>query len=298
MSVTQDVYPSRTGEKETIVERLDPVVYGSADIPSENALKKEQLDFFEHNGYLILPDFVATKDVERMKNEAMRLKNSLVDREELVIEPGSDELRSIFSLHSFSEDIREFASSSRILDPVMQIIGDEVYIMQSRLNIKPAYKGKSFPWHSDFETWHVEDGMPRMRAVTAWVMLTESNDYNGPLYVIPGSHKKYISCAGRTGENNHKQSLVKQVLGVPKPESIDEIIQKKGIKAIHGTVGTLVIHDCNLVHGSPDNISPWSREILMFVYNSFENRVGRPFSGLKSRPEHLSVRSPIPLSPH
>src|SRR3546814_10756649 len=44
----------------------------------------------------------------------------------------------------------------------------------SRLNYKPGFKGKEFYWHSDFETWHVEDGMPQMRALSMSILLAEN----------------------------------------------------------------------------------------------------------------------------
>ena len=296
MTTAQDIYPSRVGKNETIMDRQDPVVYDTHIPDSPHALSQQDLDFFNDNGYLIIPDYM-TNDVDNINAEALRLKQALRGREELVLEPESDDLRSIFALHKFSNDIDQLSRSPKILEPVQQLLGSRSYLMQSRLNIKPAYKGKSFPWHSDFETWHVEDGMPRMRAVTAWIMLTENNEHNGPLYVVPGSHKKYVSCEGTTEVDNHKRSLRKQVAGVPQPESIDALEKEKGITGIYGKPGTLVIHDCNLLHGSPDNLSPWSREILMFVYNSVENEVQEPYGGLKRRPDYLSCPNKEPLTP-
>lgn len=55
-----------------------------------------------------------------------------------------------------------------------QILGSEVYIHQSRVNYKPGYGGTGFYWHSDFETWHSEDGMPRMRALSVSIALTST----------------------------------------------------------------------------------------------------------------------------
>lgn len=66
--------------------------------------------------------------------------------------------------------------------------GGDVYIHQSRINDKFGFKGSGFNWHSDLETWHSEDGMPRMRALSASLMLTDNNEFNGPLMLIPGSH--------------------------------------------------------------------------------------------------------------
>jgi ectoine hydroxylase len=65
-------------------------------------------------------------------------------------------------------------------------------------------KGKEFYWHSDFETWHAEDGMPKMRAVSCSIAFDDNHEFNGPLMVIPQSHQKFISCIGETPEEHHK----------------------------------------------------------------------------------------------
>jgi ectoine hydroxylase len=296
MNAAQDCYPSRVGKKEEILERLDPVVYDYEEPTSPYALNRNQLAQFERDGFITLPDFLPEM-VEPLVTEIGKMKQQMAGREELVTEPDSHELRSIFALHQHSDLMDRFSRDRRILDIVNQLLGSDVYLMQSRLNIKPAFKGKSFSWHSDFETWHVEDGMPRMRAVTVWLMLDENNEFNGPLYVVPGSHKKYVSCQGTTELNNHQKSLKKQVAGVPEPESINQILKDNGLVSIKGKPGTLVIHECNLLHGSPDNISPWTRSVLMFVYNSVENKVIEPYSNLKPRPEYLSSSDQSPLKP-
>lgn len=81
------------------------------------------------------------------------------------------------------------------------------------------------------------------------------------------------------------------------PKTIDSLLQEQGIQGIYGKPVTVVIHECNLLHGSPDNISPWPRSLLMYVYNSVHNKVVAPFSGLKLRPDYLSSPDPEPLIP-
>lgn len=296
MKAAQDCYPSRVGKKEEILERLDPVVYDYSEATSPHALNPHQLQQFERDGFITLPDFMPEM-VTPLLDEISQMKKQMAGREELVTEPDSDELRSMFALHQHSDLMDRFSRDRRILEIVQQLLGSEAYVMQSRLNIKPAFKGKSFSWHSDFETWHVEDGMPRMRAVTVWLMLDDNNEFNGPLYVVPGSHKKYVSCQGTTELNNHQKSLKKQVAGVPEPDSINQILKQNGLVSITGQPGTLVIHECNLLHGSPDNLSPWPRSVMMFVYNSVKNKVTAPYSGLKPRPEYLSSSDQAPLQP-
>jgi len=294
MAIANDLYPSRIGEEETLFERKDPVVYGKARPESENSLSLDQLDAFEREGFLVLPDYMPEM-VEPLLDEIERLKEKMAGKEELFTEPDNQEIRTIFKPFAYSDLVDRFTRHPRILGIAEQLLGSEVYVTQSRINVKPAYRGKSFPWHSDFETWHVEDGMPRMRAVTAWIMLTENVDYNGPLYVIPGSHKKFVSCAGTTEEENYNRSLKQQTAGVPTPESMQKLLDENGIRGIYGEPGTVVFHECNLMHGSPDNISGTPRTLLMVVYNSCENRMVEPYCGLPPRPHYLRNPDPTPL---
>ncbi|GAA3966270.1 phytanoyl-CoA dioxygenase family protein [Allohahella marinimesophila] len=296
MEPVRDIYPSRTGECEKILNRMDPVVYGDSTSAPEFGLKQNQIEFYEDNGYLTIPDFMP-EVVPDLIAEMDRMKEDLAGDETLVTEPDSGEIRTIFKPFAHSDVVDQLSRDPRILDKVRQLLGSEVYMMQSRINVKPAFKGKSFPWHSDFETWHVEDGMPRMRAVTVWLMLSENTEYNGPLFVVPGSHKKYVACSGKTIEKNYETSLKKQVLGVPKPETMKEVLANSDIKGLYGGPGTLVFHECNLLHGSPDNISADPRSILMFVYNSVENRPVEPFGGQPPRPHYLSNPDVAPLKP-
>src|SRR3546814_6672767 len=92
------------------------------------------------------------------------------------------------------------------------LLDSDVYVHQSRINLKPGFRGKEFYWHSDFETWHTEDGMPSMRAVSCSVLLTPNHSWNGPLLTIAGSHKWFVSCVGETPANHHEVSLRRQAI--------------------------------------------------------------------------------------
>ena len=282
----EDLYPSRIGGTEKIIQRKDPIVYGDTQPDVAHTLNTSQLNTYYENGYIVLPDYMPEM-VTPLQDEINRLKRTMANSNELITEADSQAIRSIFMPNAYSKLIDHFSRHPKILNIARQLLGSDVYITQARVNNKPAFNGRSFAWHSDFETWHVEDGMPRMRAVTAWIMLTENNEYNGPLYVIPESHKHYISCAGITNKKNYTQSLKRQQAGVPRSETMRQILQDKEIQSIHGSPGSLVFHECNLLHGSPDNISGTQRTVLMLVFNSCENALKKPFGFQSPRPKYL-----------
>lgn len=290
----KDLYPTR-GREEKIYERVDPVIHGEAK--GKYALNDAEAAYYEENGFIVLPEFFSTEEVKKFDEafELLKHDESLKSLEEYITEPDNDDLRTIFSQHVFSPVFNELIRDRRILDKVEQILGSKAYIHHSRINIKPAYKGKSFPWHSDFETWHAEDGLPRCRSLSAWIMLTDNTQFNGPLYLIPNSHKKFVACAGETPENNYKESLKNQKYGVPSLDAARELSKEKGLASVLGKAGTLVLHDGNILHGSPDNISPYSRTNAFFVYNSVENKPVEPFAAKERRTDFLSLTDFRPL---
>lgn len=291
MNATTDPYHSRTSEDWELAPRVDPTTSDH-----RGPLTTDEVWNFAHDGFLFVPDLFSADEVEEFLQEANTVaENWPSDREGIVREPDSDIIRSIFRLHKFSEVYRKLFADERLLDRAKQLVGSDVYIHQSRINYKPGMNGREFFWHSDFETWHVEDGMPRMRALSVSIFLTESNEFNGPLMLIPGSHETYVRCAGETPEKNYETSLRRQQLGVPSAEALTTLLQDREIVAPKGEAGSVIFFDCNTMHGSNGNLSPDPRVNLFSVYNSVENALVEPFCGLDPRPEYLAERLAEPF---
>ncbi|GAA5233820.1 ectoine hydroxylase [Verticiella sediminum] len=301
ISPAKDIYASRSDRGAAIIARQDPVVYHGGTYAS--GASAGQMADFERDGFLILPEFFSEQEVAALLREVERLSTDPAtrQRDEAIREPGSDAVRSIFKVHEISPVLQRLAADARLADIARQILGSEVYIHQSRANLKPGFKGKEFYWHSDFETWHVEDGMPAMRAVSCSVLLTDNRAENGPLMLVPGSHRQFISCIGETPDDHYKESLRKQEYGVPDPVSLQLLVEQGGIQSVTGKAGTVVFFDCNTMHGSNGNITPWPRANVFMVYNSMENTLGAPKFGLAPRPEFIATRKKFeaikPLAP-
>ncbi|MBU0924715.1 phytanoyl-CoA dioxygenase family protein [bacterium] len=291
----KDLYPSR-GLEEKIIKRVDDVVYSKEKI-GKYSLEERELEAYEQDGFIILPEVFSSKEIKKLKEELKELEanEKLRKKEEFISEPDSNKIRTIFNQHLFSKIYKKLSRDPRILNKVMQILGSDVYIHHGRINVKRAYRGKSFPWHSDFETWHSEDGLPNCRCLSAWVMLTDNTQFNGPLYLIKQSHKKFVSCEGITPKDNYKKSLKKQEYGVPSINAIKKLAKNDKLVSAIGKAGTLVLHDGNILHGSSDNISPDDRTNIFFVYNSVKNTPVKPFASKSPRAPFLSLQNFKPL---
>ncbi|WP_100011281.1 ectoine hydroxylase [Lentibacillus sediminis] len=289
----EDLYPSRKNNQPEILERKDLVVHTDRSKDNLAPVSTEQLDSYEKNGFLQIENFFSDEEVSNMQKAIFELQddNKGVESDKVIREPESEDIRSIFHVHRDDNYFKDVANDQRILDIVNHLLGSDVYIHQSRINYKPGFKGKEFDWHSDFETWHVEDGMPRMRAVSLSIALSDNYTFNGPLMLIPGSQNYYVSCIGETPEDNFKESLKKQKLGVPDEDSLRWLAEKGGgISVPTGKAGSITLFESNTMHGSTSNITPYPRNNLFMVYNSVENRLVEPFSGGKPRPEYIAVR--------
>lgn len=290
---TDDFYPTRLERPSASFDRQDPVIHSTGADRTDGPLSETELAQYERDGFLVLDRFLDQSTVRRFREDLKAYENddSILRSEGTITEPGKQEIRSIFGIHELSERFDQLTRDPRILAMVRQLLGSDAYIHQSRINFKPGFHGKGFDWHSDFETWHAEDGMPRMRAVSFSIALTDNTPFNGPLMLIPGSHKTFVPCVGRTPEDNYQSSLKKQELGVPNERDLAALVERNGIKAPTGPAGSLIIFECNTLHASNANMSPWPRSNLFFVYNSVENQLQAPFCGNKPRPDFLGNRS-------
>jgi ectoine hydroxylase len=288
-----DRYPSRQpGQKAGLLPRLDPLRWpGQPHGPLDEAACKR----FERDGFLALPGLFSADEVASLlaatTDLQQRFHGSSDDR--AVLEPDSGSLRSMFQVQALDPRLDLLFREPRLLDAARQLLGSEVYLHQTRVNYKPGFRGREFPWHSDFETWHVEDGMPAMRALSCAISLTDNIEQNGPLLLVPGSQRHFIVCAGETPENHYKQSLRRQEYGVPDPALISRLVAEGGLRSITGPAGGVVLFDCNTLHGSNSNITPFARTNIFAVYNSVDNRLQDPYCGLTPRPDFIANRSQI-----
>lgn len=292
-----DFYPTRQSTQATLMKRIDPVVYSEWDHSAP--LTQAQTRQFDQDGYLLLDNIFTAEEIAYLQSEAKyALQNTEELRQETVItELTSRDVRSIFDIHRQSHVMERLSSDSRLVDMASFLLNDQVYIHQSRLNYKPSFVGKEFYWHSDFETWHAEDGMPRMRALSMSVLLTDNTAHNGSLMLVPGSHRQFLSCIGETPDNHYKTSLKKQEYGVPDQDNLEKMVNTSGIVSPTAKPGSILVFDCNTMHGSNSNITPMSRSNAFFVYNAFTNKLNAPYGKKAPRPDFIASRTPQVINP-
>jgi len=220
-----------------------------------------------------------------------------------VIEKDGKAVRSIYGSHVKNEIFRRLSCHPRIVEPACQILDSEAYVYQFKVNTKSAYSGDLWDWHQDFIFWHKEDGVPSDRMINVAVFIDEVNEFNGPIFVIPGSHKggiietpaKNSATTGDTVYNNSPSwisNLTADIKYSLDSEVISQLVGRFGMVAPKGAGGSVMFFHCNLVHASPNNISPYDRVIVFATYNSIENI---PVGSDHKRPDFLCSRDYRPV---
>jgi ectoine hydroxylase len=289
-----DNYPTRIAARTEPIERVDPTVWSTDPGPMDSA----ELAAHDADGYTIIQDLLSPAEVQTLWQELGRLSADpkLAADERTIVEKQSKEVRSIFEVHLISDLIAELVRDPRILDRARQILGSDVYVHQSRVNYMPGFTGKGFYWHSDFETWHAEDGMPSPRAVSISLALTDNYPFNGGLMVMPGSQRTFVPYVGATPDNHYKESLKEQEIGVPSQDDLTALAMGRGIDQFTGPAGSALMFDSNIMHGSGNNITPYPRSNIFVVFNSVENPLVEPFAATAPRPTFIASRDFTPLT--
>ncbi len=290
-----DEYPSRDGRPPRILPRIEPVLHGAPAARAMGPLDAEQLASFERDGFLLVPRALDERAVDALRQDLVAQVREAgdVERPEVVRERASGAVRSIFEVHRGEGPLAALAAHRLVREAAQQILASDVYVHQSRVNVKPGLVGAGFSWHSDFETWHAEDGMPRMRALSASVWLTDNHAWNGPLMLVPGSHRWFVSSPARTPPRNWSTSLVDQQVGSPDAATMRALFERLGVMPAMpiGPAGALLLFDCNTMHASGANLSPLPRSNAFFVMNAVSNALEAPFGAAEPRPRFLAARA-------
>ena len=245
-------------------------------------LSSIQIEQFNQDGFLFFPSLFSFDEIKVLNNEAEKLFG--LDREENFREKDGKTVRTNFAAHLYSEPYAKLSRHPRLLQPIMDILKEELYMHQFKINRKAAFDGDVWQWHQDYGTWKNDDDMPEARAMNIAIFLDEVNEFNGPLMFIPGSHAKGVVDA------SHDISTTSYPLWTIDKRTITKLVDKGGIISPKGPAGSVVMFHSCLVHSSTNNLSPWNRNSVYLSLCAVSNHIKR-----FKRPEFIAHRNFDPL---
>ena len=247
-------------------------------------LTDAELERLETDGFLILPDRFSDSEVAAIRARLPRLFSQQDDAN--VIERNSGVVRTAMGLHLRDELFADLVRHPRLIEPAQQVLDEPLYVQQVKVNVKAAFTGEVWQWHRDFDTHREDDGVRKPLALNLHILLDEVTEFNGPLYFLPGSHR------AAKGGSKFDDQTTSYPLWAAELDGVREAAQRNGIVAAKGKPGTVLLFHDTLIHGSPNNMSPWDRSIFSLIVNPVSNAYTAP-----TRPDHKHHRDLTPIEP-
>lgn len=263
------------------------------------ALTPRQKQTYAATGYLVLPGFISAAWLDRLDAAMERFieqsRSLTKSTPSILLEPGhrpeSPRLRRIPQTGAFDADFAEFGLSGPIVDIAEDLLGPDLRLHHSKLNFKWSGGGEEVKWHQDIQFWPHSN----YSLLTIGVYLRDVDEAMGPMGVYAGSHEQGLSTL-RDRLGNWTGALSQTEL-----DSLDP----RTIGWCNGPRGTVTVHHCRAVHGSPPNLSPRIRPLLLHTYAAahatpLTNLMdGIPFANLLIRgqeqsPMNASEACPMP----
>ena len=230
-------------------------------------LTKAQSDFFWENGFLLVEDAVDASLlaslradfntwVEESRQHTSPYGDTFDGRPRFDLEIGhhaqQPALRRVNAPIEVSAAYFKATADSRVTDSIADLIGPNVKLHHTKINSKLPNAKTDVKWHQDFLfTPHSNDDV-----ITALLMIDEVTELNGPLEVLPGSHRSELHNLWHDGAftgaiEDHEAELCKRTAVL-----------------CTGKAGSVCLMHSRLLHGSAPNLSVQPRTLHISVYSA------------------------------
>ena len=159
--------------------------------------------------------------------------------------------------HARDRELWEICRAPRILDWVAEILGPDFYLWGSQFFCKDPGDARTVPWHQDAFYWPLSPP----RSLTVWVAVSDADEENGAMQVLPGTHRHRLPHAATGREGDVLDSGID-------PGAIDP----SGAVSLVLEAGQASIHDDRIAHGSGRNRSGRPRLGLTIRFSAGEVR--------------------------
>ncbi|MBT3558101.1 MAG: phytanoyl-CoA dioxygenase family protein [Rhodospirillales bacterium] len=225
-------------------------------------ISKAQRQGYFDDGYICLPQLISADWIEKINAAlAKQIENSRTLTESegpYDLEDGhcydDPRLRRISFVDDLDAVFWEFATQSILPDLAADIMGPNISFREFMVNFKWSGGGQEVKWHQDIPFYPHTNLSPAQFLV----FLDDVGPEQGPLQVVPGSHKGPVY--------DHYDDQENWVGYIP-DEQHDKLGLDKAL-TLTGTAGTVSVHHCATVHGSRQNNSPQSRPALVIGYTA------------------------------
>lgn len=256
---------------------------------------------YREHGYVVVPDLLPAEIVTRLRDvtdevaasaEGLTEETPVFDFDEPDAH-GRAAIQRIKKPHRAHPFYAQMSRQPEILAVMRAIVGENIRLSHSKINMKAAHGGAALEWHQD---WAFAPHTT-MDTIVASIMIDGASAANGAMQVIPGSNK------GPLYDHHGEDGFFEGAFDLP-ANGIDPA----SAALLEGPAGTVAFHHPLTIHGSGVNRSGDPRRILFLEcaaahayplfypvdWPEYESRMICGVSTPDIRVEHNIVRLPFP----
>ena len=260
-----------------------------------------QVRAYKRDGVIVVPDVLGPDTLAQVRSVIAELvagsAKTLEHTDVYDLEPGhsaaNPRVRRIKTPHKVHALFNEIVRGSAVLEILRKLIGTNLRLHGSKLNMKSAHFGSPVEWHQDWAFYpHTNDDI-----LAIGVLLDDTDLSNGPMLVSPGTH---------TGEVWDHHGDDGCFAGLIDPDTIRSEIERA--VPCMGRAGSMSFHHVRALHGSALNTSDRSRNLLLYEvaasdawplmgvkdFTEFNTRLLSGDSTITPRLADVPVRMPLP----
>ncbi|WP_323771290.1 phytanoyl-CoA dioxygenase family protein [Antarctobacter sp.] len=276
-------------------------------------LTDAQRAFYADNGYLKVEQVVTPQelaDLQAVTDDLIEASRQVTESDEVYDldrghGPDEPRLTRIKLPHKRHAIFEQVLKRSKVTEVLNDLLGPDTFLNTSKLNTKAPGGGAAVEWHQDWAFYPATNDS----LLAFGLMLRDVTPENGPLMVVPGSHKGPVL-------SHHAGGVF---CGAVDPD--DPLFHRDKAVTLTGRAGDMTVHHVRILHGSAPNVSDRARQILFYecasadawpllgassyihslgqklFWQDLQDRMitGQPC--LEPRLEQVPVRMPLPPAP-
>ena len=271
-------------------------------------LTEIQIEQYRRDGYVVVEDVLEPETLAELRavtdaivaSAAGLTEHTRILDLEASHRPDAPRVRRIKQPHLAHPFYRDLAAHAGIMAALVPLIGRNIRLRAGgKINMKAADYGAPVEWHQDWAFYpHTNQDV-----LAVGILLDDMDAGNGPVQVLPGSHRGPI-------HDHHSHGAFCGAIDVARAG-----IDVANPRQLHGRAGSITIHHARLVHGSAMNTSNRQRRALFFEYAAadawplagiehladladFDSRIVHGEPTTQPRMEDVPVRMPLPRAPY
>jgi phytanoyl-CoA hydroxylase len=220
-------------------------------VNAPTTLTTEQILAYQRDGFIVIEDVFSPDEVEALRaaEGSPEIQKTL---EEMGIKTRTVHLLEMTVRHPA---FLALARDPRIIASIEPLLGPDIQLQHSKLATKPSTRGTgAFGWHQDVLYYpHSNTSL-----LSVFVYLDDATPENGCMSMVKGSHRLGLlrhhddsgAFLGACVENRYWED------------------QSAKVVPVTPRAGSISIHHCLTLHGSPPNISGRPRRGIVFSYRA------------------------------